>query len=1328
VRVAILGPFQLENEGRALSPGGSRQRAVLAHLALHANQVVPTERLLVDLWGEDVPASAVNALQAAVSRLRKVMPPDRLVTQAPGYVLRLGPEELDLADFTLRAGTGRRLLADGRPVEAAGTLRSALALWRGPALADFRYEPFAQAEIARLEEEHLACREDRVDADLAGGTGADLVAELRALVTEHPLRERLRGQLMRALYRNGRQSEALEVLRELRRRLREDLGIDPSPELVTLETAILRQDPALLRRGGPPSTAGSAVTVRRTGPQPGQLPGQLPSLPRATPLAPDPVSTDAGRASAVHPDDAPGDHPAGPRVRRLVTVLTVELGAHTPDGDPVDPEALQYLHSRAQAQLEPVLLRCGGRLLPGAGTRVGGVFGVDAVHEDDAVRATRAALEARTALTAQAETLRRDTGLTLTAQFSLATTEAIVVGGALPGFVGRASAEATGLAEAAAPWQILVSAETHALAAAAVDVELLPSGRLALLAARSGARPLPVRLDGPLVGRDRELGALLAAVATATAARVPALVTVLGDPGIGKTRLVVELASRLEGRAEVLTGRCLPYGEGITFRPLRELVREATTARTPPRELADVLTGQPDAAEVAAQLGRAFGSGAPGGSDATEIFWATRRLLETLGRRTPLVVVLEDLHWAEPTFLDLVESVARQAADVPLTLVAVARPELLDSRPEWGAAVGARRLDLPPLDDDAAIRLLAGLGGPAAVDDGTADRGADRSHRILEAAGGNPLYLEQLAAAREDGDLAGGRVPPTLQALLAARLDRLGPGERLVLACASVVGKDFTSAAVSALLPGPARARVDAHLRALTARGLLQEASGRRPGELTFRHALIQQAAYRGVPKAERAHLHLTLADWLETLPDMPDAPGAPGAPGAHRTELLGYHLEQAARYRREVHPFDPGVRPVVERATVQLRIAGAAAHELGDAAAAVRLFERADALLPRADALRPDVLTSLGSALFGAGRLEDAGAVLADAVRLATEHGADRALAHALVETLLLELHVTPESAQARAGRLLPELRRSFERLDDSLGMCRAWMLDAAVHWNDARSGAAERAWREAAARARRAGDRRHLVDCLCWLASAALWGPTPASVGIARCTEYLAEMEGVPTGRAEVYLHVAGLYAMQDDLDRAEDLLARGIAILEEVGSPSPTAVTEPAALVAMLGDRPERAEELLRREHASLRAMGERLHLATVAALLAQTIVAQGPHRLADAERYIAETHGLGGLDDPTTRMICDGAEALVVSARGDHPHAVELARSAVTAAEGTDLTNQIADTLLVLARVLDAAGRHPEAGEAAAEASVRYREKGNLRGLGISDRLLVGLGHR
>jgi DNA-binding SARP family transcriptional activator len=920
VRVRILGPFHLlDDGGHRITLGGVRQRAVLADLLLHANEVVPSEQILVDLWGEDAPPSAANALQAAISRLRRVLPSGRLITSAPGYMLRIFPAELDVAQFEQLIFEGRDALAVGSAAEAVQLLDQAMTLWRGPPLIDFRYEPFAQAEIARLEELQLACLEERNEAHLALGSTGALAAELRRIVTDHPLRERLRGQLMIALYRSGRQPEALEAYREFRSALAEELGLEPSSALRELQAAILRHDPAL---------APGLATTR-------------------TPLA-----------------------------RRPVTVLCVALQVTPSSGVALDPEAHGVVTEHMVFCLTAVLERHGGKLAASNSEHLMGVFGVATLHEDDALRAVRASLEAREALTAEAATLPRRYRAELEYRFGLATGEALVGAAGPLGFAGDVGVQAGRLADAAEPGQILISRQTRQLAAGAIETDGTGPDRFILRSAHAGLRPLAVRLDAPLVGRGKEMRRLEAAYAQATRERVTMMVTVIGEAGLGKTRLVQEFAGGLGREAHVLTGRCLPYGEGITFWPLQEVVRQAGGGDDSAERTKDLLAGEADAAAVAEQLHRAFGPGSQGRTAAAEIFWAARRFLETLARRRPMLAIFEDVHWAEPTFLDLVESLALQPGQSPVVIVCIGRPELLDERPGWAAeADRSVCIQLTPLAEDPAAALLDSLSAGQRIPPSTRER-------LIDTAGGNPLYLEHLAVSlsEQSGIDIRSALPPTIQALLSARLQRLGPGASSVLVRAAVVGRDFGEREIRGLLPAEARAPLSRNLQSLVAKGLVQRGpSGRSPDEeYSFRHILIQEAAYRSIPKSLRAQLHHRYADWLEdTVAD----------PFPARSEILGYHLEQAVRYRNELLPSDPeSVAPSL-RAAAHLETAGVAAHDRGDDIAAVNLLDRAAALLPGDDPALGRLYTTLGTALIEAGQLEKASATLDQAQRITAAH-----------------------------------------------------------------------------------------------------------------------------------------------------------------------------------------------------------------------------------------------------------------------------------------------------------------------------------------------------
>jgi DNA-binding SARP family transcriptional activator/predicted ATPase len=1253
MRVRVLGPFHLDDGGRQITIGGVRQRAVLADLLLHANEVVPSEQLLVDLWGEDSPPSAANALQAAIHRLRRTLPPGRLITSGPGYLLRLFPAELDAAQFEQLIFEGRDALAAGAATEAAQLLDQAMLLWRGPPLADFRYEPFAQAEIARLEELQLACLEERNDARLALGSASALTAELGRMVAGHPTRERLRGQLMLALYRSGRQTEALEAYREFRSVLAEELGLEPSSALRKLEEAILRHDPV---------------------------------------LAPGPVTSGA------------------PLARRPVTVLCVALQVAPGSAAALDPEAHGVVHEHVVSALTAVLERHGGELAASDGEHLMGLFGVTTLHEDDALRAARASLEAREALTGEAA-VPRHYGAHLVYRFGLATGEALVGGPGPLGFAGDVGARAVTLAEAAGQGQILIGPQVRQLAAGAIEVEEAGPDRFLLRSAHAALRPLAPRLDVPLVGRGEEMRRLEAAYARATHERATFTVRVIGEAGLGKTRLVQEFAGKHGREAYVLTGRCLHYGEGITFWPLREVVRQAAGGDSP-EEIKAMLGGQADGATVSDQLHRALGPGTQGRTAAAEIFWAARRFLEALARRRPVLAVFEDVHWAEPTFLDLVESLALQPGGSPMLLVCLARPELLDQRPAWAAEADRTIcIQLTPLGEGPANALLD------SVSAGQHMAPATRA-RLIDTAGGNPLYLEQLTVSlsEQSGSDVRLALPPTIQALLAARLQRLGPGASSALARAAIVGKDFGEQAVRELLPVEAHGPLSRNLQTLVDKGLVQRGPpGRIPAEeYSFRHILIQEAAYRAIPKSLRAELHHRFADWLETIV-------ANAFTG--RSEILGYHLEKSVRYRNELRPADPQTAGLSLRAAAHLDTAGCAAHDRGDDVAAVNLLDRAAALLPGDDPALGRLYTVLGTALIEARQFEKAKATLDHAQHITAATGDERQNAHARVQALLLHLKVSPSEAEMDIARALPGLHSYFEACHDDRGICNTLQLEGELHWDHCRSAAAEYAWQRAADHARKVNDRRQLADILNWLASAALWGPTPAPLGIQRCKDYLDEIGNHPIGRAEILLNLAGLYAMHDDFAAAQATLGAAKSMLEALGPTMTAAMTQPAALIAMLAGDPVTAERYLRLEYDSLYQMGERRFLPTTAAELARAIAAQGPSRYDEAIELLDMSREAAADADLSPQVVGQGLRARILADQGCYGEAIELARSAAALAAQTDLLSEHADTVLELAHVLAAAGQAAEAHSAANEALDMYQRKGNLPGARESLRYLT-----
>ena len=719
----VLGPLEAEVGGQLLPLRGRRQRALLALLLLSANEVVPDDRLLDDLWGDEPPSSGRAALRVRVSQLRKALGEagSALLTRPPGYVLHVEPDRIDSRLFERLLGEGRRQLAEGSPELAALTLREALGLWRGPAFADVAYESFAQAEIARLEELRLAAIEEQVAADLELGRHAELVGELESLVAAEPLRERLRGQLMLALYRSGRQADALAAYRDARTSLVDELGIEPSRALADLEAAILRQDPAL-------------------------EPPERPAL------------------AAVEPAPEPAEE------RKLVTVIAADLAGPGPLAD--DPERAGLLLERYHEAMGAEIEEAGGHLEAVAGDALTIVFGAPVAQEDHPERALHAALSMR-------HRLDELFGGALALRVGIESGEVVVgrtpAGGA--SVAGGSLTTAARLGQSAAPGTILVGERAAAATMRAFEFGPALDARDGELRCRPLIRELAlIRTQGAgglrsaFVGREGELDLLQSRFRRVAEEGRPQLVTVTGDAGVGKTRLTRELWDWLAVESpEPLrrTGRCLAYGRGITYRPLADVLREqlglresdtgeTVRGRLADREILGLTLGldvAPDLHPLAAR-------------DELQRAWVA--LLGELAAERPVVMLVEDLHWAQEPLLDLLQ---RLLDDVegPFLLVGTARPELAAKHPSWGRRRDAATIWLEPLSAAESELLLDTL-----LED---DAPADLRRAALGRAEGNPFFLEELLAGLHD-HLPDGDRRSRLRAGGARRADRSAPADR----------------------------------------------------------------------------------------------------------------------------------------------------------------------------------------------------------------------------------------------------------------------------------------------------------------------------------------------------------------------------------------------------------------------------------------------------------------------------------------------------------------------------------------------------------------------
>jgi DNA-binding SARP family transcriptional activator len=1212
VEFRILGPLEVLAGDRAVAVPGAKPRAMLALLVLNANRSVTAEQLATALWGEEAPAGAVNTVQVNISRVRKALgDPAVLVTTPGGYELRADPEDVDALRFD-------RLVAQAReqrdPARAAEILEQALAMWRGAPLADVAYEPFAQREIARLEERRAAAAEELLEAKLALGRHAEVAGEAEALIDRHPYRERLHAQRMLALYRSDRQAEALQAYQDARRLLVDELGIEPGERLRELERAILAQDPSLAA--------------------PAHKGGQSPFM-----LAPAEVEPAA---------------PAAP-TRRTVSIVFADIVGSTGLAERLDPESMHDVLGRYYDACAAVIERHGGAVEGFIGDAVVGVFGQAEVHEDDALRAVRAAIEMRDAGGALSAALERERGTRLGMKLGLEAGEVFVGDGPRRErfAAGDAFNVAARLEGSAQDGEILLGERIHALVRDAVRAE--PLEPLALEGRRAAVHawrllavePEPRRHLTAFVDRRSELAAIRAAFEAAQTARRAHAVTVVGPPGIGKSRLARELIGAVGDAATVAVGRCPSYGEAVTYRPLAEIVAglggSERLGELLDERLADVVRGAIGLADGPAQ--------------AEETFLAVRRMLEEVAAERPLLVVVDDIHWAEATLLDLLEHVLALSGRRAILLLCLSRPDLLESRPSWAAPQPGRTLlMLEPLPDEDARTLVAGVE-------------PDVAKRIVETAEGNPLFLEQLVAV----GAGEGELPPTIQAVLDARLARLAPAERELLEQASVEGRIFHAGALEG-------ERLDERLVSLVRKGLVAGEGG---DAFRFAHVLIREAAYRALPKQRRAELHERLA--------------RSGGPD----ETVGHHLAEAHRNRVDLAPAGEPERTLAHEAAGHLAVGADAALLRGDPAAGARLLERAVALLEDDPPERAELLSDLGAALFETGRIADAARVLDDAIAGAPDA---RARARALVERENVRLEADPAPDTARARRVTNEALPALA--GDDHGLCRLWFLRGQLANWDGREAEAEHAWREATALAERTGARREARELIGWRVFAAAFGPMPAAEAIGFCEALRERARASPVATATTLDALALLHAMAGDLERARRHADEAQAIRSEPAG-FHASISHLPATMRMLAGEPEIAEALLR---GTARAVGEGGTLATTYSMLARAVHMQGSD--AEAADLCEAARRLAADDDLLTQAGWRGVLARVLAAEGRRDEAEALAREAVAVLEPTDMLSHNGDALMDLAAVLAACGRREESDAAARDARALYERKGNV----------------
>jgi class 3 adenylate cyclase/tetratricopeptide (TPR) repeat protein len=1015
-------------------------------------------------------------------------------------------------------------------------------------------------------------------------------------------------------------------------------------------------------------------------------------------------------------------------IRKVVTILFADLANSTTLAERHDPEPLRHVIGRYFDEMQRVLERHGGTVEKFVGDAVMSVFGHPIAHEDDAVRAVRAAVEMRVALSRLNEALERQFAVRLEMRIGINTGE-VVAGDPAFGhaFVtGDTVNTAKRLEEAAQHGQTFLGEATLRLVRDAVRAEPIepftlkgkevPVRAFRLLDVRMEAPGILRRLDAPIVGRERELERLRALFDGAVADTCCSLVLLLGPAGIGKSRLAKEFVASLGEHVLVLRGRCLSYRQGTTFGPVVEIVRQAaelseTDSDERAREkVVELFTDRNEGEEIYERLVGVLGFGGPD-VVAQEIFWAVRRLLEALAATRPVVALLDDIHWAEPTFLDLLEYLAGWSTGFPILLCCLARPDLLEQRRSHAAAGGAAtQIRLEPLVDEEAREFIAELLGAADI--------ADEVHSyVAESAEGNPLFLEELVRMLVDeghlrqrngnwsmpDGLQAVRLPLTIQALLTARLDTLGPDERIVIERAAIVGPVFWWSAVAELAPLDVRPRLAAHLQALVRRDFLSHAESGVAGEdaFAFSHGLVRDAAYAGLPKEVRAELHEQHAAWLELR--------AARSAGEYE-ELVGYQLEQAVRYRRELARVDERTEQLARTAGTVLRVAGTRALGRGDAPAAADLLERSASLLgPGPD--RSLALLELTLALRDVGELARAEAVVEEAKELAAAGGHARLEARAELERAVLQIYTSPGDNSDEMLRLVDRVMPVLEHAADHEGLAKAWYLVGAVHWVRCQAVSMEEVLERALVHARRAGSQRELAFVLNGLARAVLVGPTPVNDALGRCTVILQEAAGDRTQEALLSIWVAILKAMRGEFESARDLCAASRATLEELGQKlRAVALQGYIATIEQLAGDLLAAERLFRSALETLQPLGEQPNVRLITARLANVLVQLD--RIDEAERLAQLCRETAPPDDVGAHVRWRIALASVLGRRAEYAGAERLAAEAVVIADQTDWPDLKGDAQMCLAAMLTAGGKDEESRVAASAAARCYEAKGNL----------------
>ncbi|WP_336584509.1 BTAD domain-containing putative transcriptional regulator [Mycolicibacterium tusciae] len=1258
MELGVLGPLQVRQYGLPVSIPGAKPRAILTMLGLHGDSVVSADTLVELLWGDDPPRTVAKALQTHISSLRRVLGDGFVLTAGTGWTL--STTEVDATRYKLAAKMGRAAAASGDISQAVVHFDEALSLWRGiPELPD---GPRGVPEKTRWVEGHAALVEDRADALLATGRAAEIIGELEAAIADAPLRERRWGQLMLALYRAGRQGEALAAYQRARSLLADELGVDPGPSLRRLEAAIVSQDDAL-------------------------------EIPVSQHLS---------------------------TVTKAVTFLLTDIEGSTAAWE-AQANAMAVALARHDEIVEQVVTSRGGRLIKtrGEGDATFSVF-------DRPSGAAAAAIELQEAIRHEPWVLSEPMRI----RVALHSGEVELRDG---DYFGRAVNRAARLRSLAAGGQILCSGATAELVIDTLsdDVLLIDLGSRHL---KNLARPehvFELRLEtteypsastadappmerpdlpavlagpGPFVGRVSELERLLAGWQLTLDAGTSA-VLIAGEPGVGKTRLAGEWTRQAyEQGAVVLYGRC-DEDLGAPYQPFAEALRSlvpcvGANRLRGLRGVEALLALVPGLTEVLPDLT------APSRADAdTEryaLFDAVVALLGIASASAPVVLVLDDLHWAAKPTLLLLRHLLRFGEHARVQIVGTYRSTDLDRSHPLAAMLAdlhrsagsgsANRIQLNGLDEDDVTAYVAEAG----YDD------EELARALASVTGGNPFFL--IEALRHVDESGGHWDPSTLpqgvREAVSRRLSRLPAETNKALAAAAVVGSRFAVDLVERVV---GEDLVDAFDQASKAGIVIEEPGGR----YRFNHAIVRQSLLAELASVRRMRLHQRIAASLEV---------EQGADDELLAELA-YHYFECAWAGNAAKAVDY-CRRAADQAMARLAYEGAA--DLYDKA--LHALDELDDDLPDRTDLQAELLVARCEALLAAGDVGSAGGAVSQLQNAAADSA--RLAAWGTCFDGQLSMLTDPERLD-EIETALGSAAEELAGLDDAAGEAKAHTVRAGCLARLGRIGDCETALDQALTAARRAGEHRRVNAVLAGAPLAALWGPNPVPRAGGRCLDVVRLLRittGSPVVEATSTRCQGVLDAFRGRAAAGRQLIDSARRSLTELGMRHALLEVEQfAGIVEMVADDPASAEPHLRRAYNGFRRMGLEADTAETAALLARACLALG--RDADADELCTESEDLSG-HALKASIAWRTVRAQLLARGGAHDEARRVAAEAVTWAERTDLLVDHGDACLAMATVLDISGDAAGARAAAEKAVGLYELKGAAALAEKARRLLDG----